>query len=81
MFSSCTVPHDSKVIELGSSNQEVSPSTSKNTEAVLVPHRAWKCVPTAISGEVPECHLLQQMSSQCGSQKLLQGLASHELTT
>ena len=31
--------------------------------------RAWKCIPTAISGgvdisEVPGCHLLQQMSSQ-----------------
>ena len=25
-------------------------------------------------------HLLRQMSSQCGSQKLLQGLVSHELT-
>ena len=29
--------------------------------------------------EVPWCHLLQQMSSQWGSQKLLQGLVSHEL--
>ena len=26
------------------------------------------------------CHLLRQMSSQCGSQKLLQGLVSHEVT-
>ena len=46
---------------------------------------AWKSIPTAISGgvyisEVPECHLLRQVSSQWGSQKLLQGLASHELT-
>ena len=43
-----------------------------------------KCVPTAVSGvdisEVPGCHLLQQMSSQWGSQKLLQGLLSRELT-
>ena len=41
---------------------------------------------TAISGgvdisEFPGCHLLQQMSSQCGSQKLIQGLGTHELTT
>ena len=47
--------------------------------------RAWKCIPTAISGgvdisEVPCCHLLWQMSSQWGSQELLQGLVSHELT-
>ena len=36
---------------------------------VLLPCRTWKCVPTAISGEVDhsdvlQCHLLQQMSSQ-----------------
>ena len=41
--------------------------------------------PIAISGggvicEVPGCHLLRQMSSQWGSEKLLQGLVSHELT-
>ena len=30
--------------------------------------------------EGPVCHLLRQMSSQCRSQKLLQGLASHKLT-
>ena len=29
--------------------------------------------------EVRECHLLRKMSSQCGSQKLLQGLVSDEL--
>ena len=50
-----------------------------------MPRRAWKCVPTAIYGggdifEVPGCHLLRQMSSHWGSQKLLQGLVSHELT-
>ena len=44
-----------------------------------------KCVPTAISGgmgisQVPACHSLQQISSQSGSQKLLQGLVFHELT-
>ena len=30
--------------------------------------------------EVPGCHFLRQMSSQWGSQKLIQGLVSHELT-
>ena len=29
--------------------------------------------------EVRGCHLLRKMSSQCGSQKLLQGLVSDEL--
>ena len=50
-----------------------------------MPCRGWKCVPTVISGgvdisEVPGCHLLRQMSSQWESQKLLEGLVSHELT-
>ena len=30
--------------------------------------------------EVPGCHFLQHMSSQGGSQKLLQGLVPYELT-
>ena len=69
MFSGCTVPPDSKETELGSSDQEASPSAGKNTGIVLVPCHAWKCAPTAISvgvdiSEVPGCHLLQQMSSQ-----------------
>ena len=69
VFSGCTVPPDSKETELGSSDQEVFPSTSKNTVIILLPCHTWKCVPTAISGgvdisEVPGCHLLQQMSSQ-----------------
>ena len=68
MFSGCTVPPDSKETELGSNNQEASPSAGKNTVVVLVPCRAWKCVTTAISGdvdisEVPWCFLLRQMSS------------------
>ena len=47
----------------------VTPSPGKNTEIVLVPCRAWKCVTTAISdgvdiSEIPGCHLLRQMSSQ-----------------
>ena len=59
----------SKKTKLGSSNQEASPSASKNTGIVLVPCRTWKCVPTAISSgvdisEVPGCHLLRQMSPQ-----------------
>ena len=45
----------------------------------------WKCVPIAIFrgvdiSEVPGCHLLQQMSFQWESQKLLLGLVSHELS-
>ena len=63
MFSGCTVLPDSKETKLGSSDQEASPSAGKNAGIVLVPCRAWKCVPTAISGgvnisEVPRCHLL-----------------------
>ena len=63
MFSCCTLPPDSKETKLGSSNQEVSPSTGKNPRAVLVPCCTWKCVSTAISGgvdicEVLGCHLL-----------------------
>ena len=85
VFYGCTVPPVSKETKLGSSDQEASPSAGKNTNIVLVPCRIWKCVPTATSGgvdisEVPGCHLLQQMSSQYGSQKLLQRLVSHELT-
>ena len=62
-------------------NQEVFLSAGKNTEIVLVPCPTWKCVSTAISGgidisEVLGCHLLQQMSSQWGSQKLIHGLVS-----
>ena len=52
MFSGCTVPPDSKETKLGSSDQEASPSAVENTGIVLVPCRAWKCVPTAISGGV-----------------------------
>ena len=63
------MPPDSKEAESASSNQEASPSASKNIGIVLVPSRAWKCVPTAISGgvdisEFPGCHLLRQLISQ-----------------
>ena len=69
MFSGCTVPPDSKETELGSSDQEASPSAGKNTGIVLVPCCTWKCVPTAISGgvdisKVPGCQLLRQVNSQ-----------------
>ena len=84
MFSGCTVPPDSKETELGSSNQEASPSVGENTGIVLVPFHSWKCVPQLfpvvwIFSEIPGCHLLRQMSFQWGSQKSLQGLVSHEL--
>ena len=63
MFSGCTVLPDSKGTELGSNNQEVSPSAGKNTGIVLVPCCSWKCVPTAIYSDVdvskvPGYHLL-----------------------
>ena len=85
MFSGCTVLRNSKETELGSSDPEASPSAGKNTGVVLVPCRAWKCAPIAIFDgvdifEVPWCDLLPQMSSQWASQKLLQGLVSHEFT-
>ena len=86
MFSSCTAPFDSKEIKLGSSNQETTPSTGKNIRIVLLPFHAWKCFLSGIFGcvdilDVPPCHLLRQMSSQGGSQNLLQGLVPHELTS
>ena len=77
MFSGSTVPRDSRETKLGSSDQEANPPAGKNTVIVLVPYCAKKCVPTAISmccveiSEVPGCHLLRQMNSQRGSQKLL----------
>ena len=53
---------DSKETELGSSDQEASPSAGKNTRIVLV-LCTWNCASTAISSgadnsEVPGCHLL-----------------------
>ena len=51
-----------------------------------MPCHAWKYVTTVISGGVDiseafVCHLLQQMSSNWGSQKSPQSLVSHEPTT
>ena len=69
MFSGCTMPPESKKTGLGSSNLEVSNLAGKK--------KYWdrKCAPTTIYGsedisEAPGCHLLWQMSSQSGSQKL-----------
>ena len=58
------MPPDSKETELGSSDQEASPSASKNTGVVLVPCSCMEVHPTAISNGVdisgiPGCHLLQ----------------------
>ena len=63
MFSGSTMLPDTKYTELGSSDQEASPSAGKITGIVLVPYCTWKSVPTAISdgvdiSEVPECHFL-----------------------
>ena len=63
------MPPDSKETELGSSDQQASPSVGKNTGIVLVPCHAWMYDPIAISGgvdipEVPGCHLLRQISSK-----------------
>ena len=85
MFSSCTVLPDSNDTELGSSDQKASPSAGQNSRIVLVPCRTSKCVPRAISSgvdisKVPWCHLLPHMSSQFRSQKLLEGMVSHDLT-
>ena len=56
---------DSKDTELGSSEQDASPSAGKNTRIVLVLCLRMEdaCIPAAISGgvdisEVPGCHLL-----------------------
>ena len=86
MFSGCTVSPDSKETKLGSNAQGSSPWAGKNTEVVLVPCCTWKCVLKGISGDVdisdaPAGHFLRQMSSHWGSQKILQGLMFHEVTT
>ena len=85
VFYGCPVLPDIKETWIRSSNQEASLWAGKNARIVLVLCCRWKCVSTAISGgvDIPEvcgCHFLQQMSSQWGSQKLLQGLVSPELT-
>ena len=70
MFFGYTVPPDSKEIELGSNDQEASPSVGKNARVVLAPRFRievhlysyfWWC---GYLSEVPGCYLLRQMSSQ-----------------
>ena len=80
------MPPCSKAVEVESNNQQAPPSAGKNSGVVLLPCYVWKCVRTSFSGSVDihqvlGCHLLQQISSQWGSQKLLQGSVSHELIT
>ena len=38
MFSGCNVPSDSNKTQLGSSDEEASPSAGKNTRVILVPY-------------------------------------------
>ena len=76
VFSGCTVPPNSKDTELKSSDQETSPSASKNTGIVLMSCYIWKCVPTDFSSgaDFDGCHEFTVRVT-----KLFQGLASHEL--
>ena len=46
------MPCDSKETELGSSNEEASPSAVENKGIVFVPCFTWKRVPAAISSGV-----------------------------
>ena len=85
VLSGCIVMPNGKETKLGSIDQEFSPSAGKRTRVVLVPCCTWTCVPTTVSSgvdtwETPRCHILRQMSSQWGSQKLLQRFVSHEHT-
>ena len=48
-WSHCAICKETK---FGSSDQEASPPAGKNTEIILTPCCAWKCVPKAISGGV-----------------------------
>ena len=74
------MPPNSKETQLGSSNQEASPSASKNTGIVLMPCCAWKYVSTAISSgvDISEVHVCYEFSVRFT--KLFQGVVSHELT-
>ena len=64
VFSGCIVPPVSKETKFGNSDQEASPSAGKNTEIILTPCCAWKCVPKAFSGGVKIVLLLLLM---CGA--------------
>ena len=52
MLSGCAVSPDSKDTNLGSSNQEASPSAGKNTRVVLVPLHTKNCVSITNSSSV-----------------------------
>ena len=63
VFSGCTVLHDSKKTDLVNSEEEVSPSSGKNTGVVLVPCSRMEVCPYSYFqwcdiSEVPGCHLL-----------------------
>ena len=64
-------------MEHKSSNQEGSSSAGKNTKVFLVPCCPWRVFSAISSGlDIPKvagCHFVQQISSQCGSQKLIPG--------
>ena len=84
MFSGCTVLPDSKETELGSSNQEASPSAGKNTGYGLVPCLRMEICPYSYFqwceyfwGPWVSFVSTDEFSE---SQKLLQGFASHALT-
>ena len=65
MLSGCTVPPDSKKTEIGSRNQEASPSAGKNTGVVLVPCSCIISIAVSDGVDISEflgCHLLGQMS-------------------
>lgn len=59
-----TVLSDSKEDKLRSRDQDVSPSASKNEGILLVPFRAWKYAPTAISIGVGISKVSWRMSFQ-----------------
>ena len=84
MFSGCTVPPDSKETKLGSRDQEASPSAGKTIGVVLVSYSRMEVRPYSYfrwcSYGCVNSEILRQTSSYRESQKLLQGLVSHELT-
>ena len=71
MLPDCTASQDSKEKELASRDQETSLAVGTSASVVLVPFRAWECVPIAIPGgadisNVPGCYLLRQTRHQRG---------------
>ena len=83
VFSSCTMPPDSKETELGRSDQGASPSAAKNTRVVLVPSLHMKVHPFSYyqwCGYLWGVISFDMNSQWWGSQKLLQGLVPHKLT-